>query len=218
MKPLLLIKKHIFDFHSYWGIYYKIQCKFNMKNIFYCLMSIWFITSCATDNTNKDTLSTGKATAINTDKKTNTENPFSIAEINRNLYLKNQFGKTQSIELKESDPLNTMGLVKAFRYNYFARTVDGDDNSRFYLAVYQYQSVDIANSVMANRVQEIEEVKTPSSLNDFYMPIGEYILWLHSGCNLKRGDWKGIIESVTSTLSEEPKSIDCQCGLRCKYE
>ncbi|MFK7904355.1 MAG: hypothetical protein AB8B69_04480 [Chitinophagales bacterium] len=192
-----------------------------MKNIFYCLMSIWFITGCVADgadNSNKDTLSTGKTTAVQVDKKTNTENPLLIAEINRNLYLKNQYGKTQSMELKENDPLNMMGLVEAFRYNYFARTAAGDDNSRFYLAVYQYQSVEIANTVMANRVKEIEGVKTPWNLNDFYMPIGEYILWLHSACNLERDDWNGIIESVTSTLSEEPKSIDCQCGLRCKYE
>ncbi|MGB1241809.1 MAG: hypothetical protein ACPG49_04770, partial [Chitinophagales bacterium] len=183
--------------------------------------SIFMMTACVTDGTedsNGNTESTGNRTAIKAEKKTNTENPLSIAEINRNLYLKNQFGKTETMDLKENDPLNRMGLEGAFRYNYFARTAAGDDNSRFFLAVYKYQSVEIADKVMEGRVKEIEEVKTLWNLNDFYIPVGEYILWIHSNCNINKDDWNGVIESVTSTLSAEPKSIDCQCSTRCKYE
>ncbi len=192
-----------------------------MKNIFYLLIANLFITACVTDgaeDSSADLASTTNKRVVKAEKKINTNNPLSIAEIHKSLYLKNQFGKTETMELKENDPLNTMGLVEAFRYNYFARTVAGDDNSRFFLAVYKYQSVEIADKVMEGRVQEVEEVKTRWNLNDFYIPVGEYILWIHSNCHISRDNWAGVIESVVGVLSEEPKSIDCQCGIYCKYE
>ncbi len=193
-----------------------------MKNILCILICIWFITSCVTDNSenlDKDTASSSNSGINKTERKSNTTEALSIAEINQRLNLDNKFKNVEGIELNERDVLNTVGVIDAVRYNYTTReNINTGISAKFYLALYQYKTADDAVTALQYYMEVAETSNGFWRFHDFLIPIGKNILWLHGDCTLPEQNWDKAIEAITQTLSEVPKSIACKCSESCVYE
>ncbi len=183
---------------------------------FYYLIYLCLITSCVSNDASKKGKNTTNANHSST-QTANDESLVSIAPIHQRLYLRNKFKNTESIELKKNNPLNTIGITKAFQYNYLARTkIDGSVNPDFHLAVYQYEEKGNIEAAMGYYM-EIASIAR-GRVYDFLLPSNNKIFWLHADCTLPVEDWNRLKEAVIGTLEEVPKSIYCECQSICKYQ
>ncbi|MEZ4888553.1 MAG: hypothetical protein R3E32_27765 [Chitinophagales bacterium] len=174
-------------------------------------MYLCFITSCVTNSS--------EGMEDGSERKANTTEPLSIAAIHQKLYIHNKFEGSESIDLEKSNPLKTVGIVKAFRYNYLAEEgIDASMNASFYLAIFQYQDSDIAVAAIRDFMKNATTSNGSWRFNDFLIPIGENVIWLHADCTLPDQNWQDLTEVITGSLSEVPKSINCECGEDCVYD
>lgn len=184
----------------------------NMKNLFYLLLCVCIINACVSD-------ASDDSSSSSTEKKMNTNDELSIAEINQRLYVDSKFNGIEGIKLSERDILNTIGVVQASRYNYVVReTSNTGINAEFYLALFEYETADNAVASVQYYLESTQASNGFWRFHDFLIPVGKYVLWLHGDCTLPKQNWNNAIEAITQTLTEVPKAVTCECNESCLYE